>query len=318
MRNSLLLLFSFVTITASAQEASILGLVMSETGKPVPFATVLLEGTPWGTTTDLGGNYALGDLPAGKYEVQVKAIGYKRAQQTVQVAADTLVTMDFILQESHATLHEVVVTGTRTERRRLESPVAVNVLDSRTFGFTQSNTLSEGLCFQPGLRMETDCQTCNYTQLRINGLGGSYSQVLVNSRPIFISLMSLYGLEQLPANMVERVEVVRGGGSVLYGSSAIAGTVNIITKEPTESTYTLSTNSAVIDGAAWDHILNANVNTVNEEQHAGFSFFASHRNREAFDANGDGFSELTQLHNNSFGFNTFFKPTDRDKVEVNG
>ncbi|MCX2741907.1 TonB-dependent receptor [Pontibacter anaerobius] len=317
MRYILLLFIGLLAISASAQTGTIKGRVTSG-AKPLPYATVILKGTQWGTSTNEAGEFVLKQLPAGTFEVMATAIGFKPEKHLVQLVADSTLTLNFTMEEANATLNEVVVTGTRTERRRLESPVAVNVLDSRTFNFTQSNTLSEGLCFQPGLRMETDCQTCNYTQLRMNGLGGSYSQILVNSRPIFTSLMSLYGLEQIPANMVERVEVVRGGGSVLYGSSAIAGTVNIITKEPKESTYTLSTNSSVIDGQAWDHFLNANVNTVNEAQNAGISFFASHRDKEAYDANGDGFSELTQLKNNSFGFNAFFKPTDKDRVDVNG
>ncbi|AKD04641.1 TonB-dependent receptor [Pontibacter korlensis] len=317
MRIIILLLFSYTTIIAVAQNnGSIKGKVTAGTAT-VPYATVMLKGTQKGTPTNEYGEFMLKDVTEGSHVVLVTAIGYKPTQSTVQVLPDSTSTLTIPLQEAHATLNEVVVTGTRTERRRLESPVAVNVLDSRTFEFTQSNTLSEGLCFQPGLRMETDCQTCNYTQLRMNGLGGAYSQILVNSRPIFTSIMGLYGLEQIPANMVERVEVVRGGGSVLYGSSAIAGTVNIITKEPTSSTYTLSTSSSVVDGEAWDHFLNANVNTVNELKNAGLSFFASHRDREAYDANEDGFSELAQLKNNSFGFNAFFKPTERDKIDVN-
>lgn len=317
MRNALLLLLLLLASTAFAQTGAITGKV-SVNERPVPYAAVMLANTKYGTSTDLEGKYRLENIPVGTYDLVVSAIGYRQVQRAVQISDGAPVTLDIILQQADATLNEVVVTGTRTERRRLESPVAVNVLDSRTFNLTQSNTLAEGLCFQPGLRMETDCQTCNYTQLRMNGLGGSYSQILVNSRPIFTSLMSLYGLEQIPANMIDRVEVVRGGGSVLYGSSAIAGTVNIITKEPKESTYTLSSNSSLIDGSSWDHFLNANVNAVNEEQNAGVSFFASHRDREAYDANGDGFSELSQLKNNSFGFNAFLKPTERDQVNVNG
>ncbi|TPE45826.1 TonB-dependent receptor [Pontibacter mangrovi] len=317
MRNALLLLLHLVSFTAAAQHGSVKGTVKAD-GKAIPYATVLLKGTTWGAPTDLEGKYTLEKIPAGKYELMVTAIGYKRELHPVQVYPDSAVMLPTTLTEANATLNEVVVTGTRTERRRLESPVAVNVLDSRTFNLTQSNTLSEGLCFQPGLRMETDCQTCNYTQLRMNGLGGSYSQILINSRPVFSSLMSLYGLEQIPANMVERVEVVRGGGSILYGSSAIAGTVNIITKEPKESTFTLSSNSSLTDGKAWDHFLNANANTVNEAGNAGASFFASHRDKEAYDANRDGYSELAQLKNNSFGVNAFFRPTDRDKLDVNG
>lgn len=311
------LLIGSLSPAVFAQTSGISGRVTAG-ADAVPYATVMLKGTQWGAPTDEEGLYKLDKVPAGKYEVLVSAIGFRPMQRPVHVRADSAIILNIRMTEVNATLNEVVVTGTRTSRRRLESPVAVNVLDSRTFSLTQSNTLSEGLCFQPGLRMETDCQTCNYTQLRMNGLGGSYSQILINSRPVFTSLMSLYGLEQIPANMVDRVEVVRGGGSVLYGSSAIAGTVNIITKEPEESTYTLSSTSSVIDGQAWDHFLNANVNTVNEARNAGLSFFASHRDKEAYDANGDGFSELAELKNNSFGFNSFFKPSDRDRIDVNG
>lgn len=300
-----------------AQHAEIKGVVTAGQ-EPVPYATVMLKGTTWGAATNEAGEYNIRKIPAGEYQVQVSAIGYRPLSSTLILKADTVVSLNFSLQPVSATLNEVVVTGTRTTRRRLESPVAVNVLDSKVFSLTQSNTLSEGLCFQPGLRMETDCQTCNYTQLRMNGLGGAYSQVLINSRPVFTSLMSLYGLEQIPANMIERVEVVRGGGSVLYGASAIAGTVNIITKEPGESSYTLSSNSSYVGGESWDHFLNANVTSVNDKQNAGVSFFASHRDREAYDANGDGFSELSELKNNSFGFNAFFKPTEQDKLDVNG
>ncbi|MEJ8801878.1 TonB-dependent receptor [Pontibacter sp. H249] len=313
----ILLLCTVLPAIASAQTNAVKGKITSKDG-PVIYATIILKDTKWGTSANEEGNFEISGVEAGTYQLVVSAIGYRQQMQSINLTGGETATVNINLSTADATLNEVVVTGTRTERRRLESPVAVNILDSRTFSLTQSNTLSEGLCFQPGLRMETDCQTCNYTQLRMNGLGGSYSQLLVNSRPIFTSLMSLYGLEQIPANMIERVEVVRGGGSVLYGSNAIAGTVNIITKEPQESSFTLSNNASVIDGKVWDHFVNANVNVVNEEQNAGVSFFGSHRDRQAYDANGDGFSELSKLKNNSFGFNAYFKPTDQDKLEVNG
>ena len=94
----------------------------------------------------------------------------------------------------------------------------------------QACNVAEGLKFQPGLRVETDCQTCNYTQLRMNGLAGGYSQILINGRPVFSPLTGLYGLEQLPSSMLERIEVVRGGASSTNGPGAIGGTVNIITR----------------------------------------------------------------------------------------
>ena len=108
-------------------------------------------------------------------------------------------------------------------------------MDTKLFESTHATCLAQGLSFQPGVRVEDNCQNCGFTQVRINGLDGHYSQILMDSRPIFSALTGMYGLEQIPANMIERVEVVRRGGSALFGASAIGGTINIITKEPTRN-----------------------------------------------------------------------------------
>jgi len=159
--------------------------------------------------------------------------------QTTPMSVDTLKTQE---------LSEFVITGTKTFRRKTDSPVIVNVLEGKALQNLQACNVSEGLKFQPGLRIETNCQTCNYTQLRMNGLQGAYSQILINGRPIMSPLLGLYGMEQLPSNMVERIEVVRGGGSSLYGSSAIGGTVNIITRLPEKNEYAVNANYHSIDG----------------------------------------------------------------------
>lgn len=213
---------------------------------------------------------------------------------------------------------EIVVTGTKTFKRKTESPVIVNILDSKTLHTLQVCNLSEGLKFQPGLRVETDCQTCNYTQLRMNGLQGGYSQILINGRPIFSPMMGLYGMEQLPVNMIERIEVVRGGGSSLYGSSAIGGTVNVITKLPKKNSMELNTFYQNVAGQASDYNLNANATWVGSERNIGMTVFLNHRQRDFFDANQDNFSELPQLKNNAVGFNSFFQFTENQKLEVAG
>ena len=125
-----------------------------------------------------------------------------------------------------------VVVATRNETTRRMAPTLVNVVSMKTFENTNSTCLAQGLNFQPGVRVENNCQNCGFQQVRINGLDGPYTQILIDSRPIFSALSGVYGLEQIPANMIDRVEVMRGGGSALFGSSAIAGTINIITKEP--------------------------------------------------------------------------------------
>ncbi len=213
-------------------------------------------------------------------------------------------------------ISEIVVTGTKTFKRKTESSVIVNIMDSKTLNNLQVCNLSEGLKFQPGLRIETDCQTCNYTQLRMNGLQGGYSQILINGRPIFSPMMGLYGMEQLPVNMIERIEVVRGGGSSLYGSSAIGGTVNVITKLPKKSGYEINTFYQSVNGNANDFNLNGNATLVTKDKNAGLSLFVNKRNRDYLDVNGDNFSELPKLENNAFGMNAFYLPKENQKLEV--
>ena len=108
--------------------------------------------------------------------------------------------------------------------------------------------------------------------MRINGLDGPYTQILLDSRPIFSALSGVYGIEQIPASMIERVEVMRGGGSALFGSSAIAGTINIITKEPMRNSGMLShTITGIGDGDVFDNSTALNASLVTDDQRAGRS-----------------------------------------------
>lgn len=309
------LIFIPFFLKAQHTDANVFGDVQCE-GEHIPFATVYLEGTTIGTATDHTGHYMLIDLPPGIHVIVATSMGYSTVKKEINVTDNKVIELNFVLEEETMSINEVVVTGTKTFKRQTDAAVIVNVIDSKLLSQTQSCNISEGLKFQPGLRVETDCQTCNYTQLRMNGLGGGYSQILINGRPVFSPLTGLYGMEQIPANMVERIEVVRGGGSALYGSSAIGGTVNVITKIPTEGSYDLSWTSSSINGGALDHILAGNVNVLNHKRNAGAAIFVNRRMREAYDHDGDNFSELPQLANNSFGANLFFKPTYNQKLEL--
>jgi len=299
-------------------DANVFGDVRSAlNGEHIPFANVFIEGTTTGTTTDETGHYMLIDLPEGKHILVAQSVGYMTARDTVTVVHGHTRELNFLLKEEMINLNAVVVTGTKTFKRQTESAVIVNVMEGKSLNMIQACNIAEGLRFQPGLRVETDCQTCNYTQLRMNGLGGGYSQILINGRPVFSPLTGLYGMEQIPANMIERIEVVRGGGSALYGSSAIGGTVNIITRIPQQESFDFSTDYMHINAKANDLIINGNATVLNKKRNAGTSVFVNRRSREAYDHNGDGFSELPRLNNNSFGANLFFRPDQNQKLEVN-
>jgi len=325
----LVTLFSNNLKAQKATDANIFGDVQCE-GEHVPFASVYVEGTTLGTTTDATGHYMLIDLPEGKHTIVAKSLGYSTSKQEVNIEHNKSIEINFVLKQELMNLDEVVVTGTKTFKRITETPVIVNVLDSKSIGAIQACNISEGLKFQPGLRVETDCQTCNYTQLRMNGLGGGYSQILINGRPIFSPLIGLYGMEQIPANMVDRIEIVRGGGSALYGSSAIGGTVNVITQIPNENNYSVSLTTHQINNIALDNVFNANVAMVSKKRNAGVVLFANRRFREAYDHEGitlnpngtttiekDNYSELPELRDNSFGGNLFYRPTINQKIEIN-
>jgi len=297
-------------------DAVITGHVVSR-GEHIPFVNIYLENTNIGTATDITGHYMLVDLPAGEFTLVAKMVGYKIAKQVVNLEQDKTIEVKFELEEEFIRVDEVVITGTKTFKRQTESAVIVGVMDSKAIENVAAQTVSESLNFQPGLRMETDCQTCNYSQLRMNGLGGAYSQILVNSRSVFSPLTGMYGLEQMPTEMVERIEIVRGGASALYGSSAIGGTVNIITRMPQRNSYKVTLNESLVGNSANDFSVNGTLTALSQKRNAGMALYTSHRKREWYDHNGDNFSELPALNNNSFGINSFFKPDENQKVEAN-
>lgn len=303
-----------VSLNSMAQTAQIQG-TASLKGKPQEFVNIYIKSLDKGTVTNEDGRYIFKNIPKGSYQVQASSMGFQTQEKTIEVNASTL-ELNFDLKENMEVLQQVVVSGTKTFKRKTDSPVIVNIIDAARLSETQSCNISEGLKFQPGLRVETDCQTCNYTQLRMNGLGGSYSQILINGRPIFSPLTGLYGMEQIPTNMVDRIEIVRGGGSALYGSSAIGGTVNVMTKIPDESAYSLSFTSQLIADEAVDNILSGNASVLSHNEKAGAAFFVNKRFRETYDENGDNFSELPELRTNSFGANLFFLPKENQKLET--
>jgi outer membrane receptor for ferrienterochelin and colicins len=297
-----------------AQTATIAGTVKAG-NQVLPFA-VIYTGGGQVTTADIGGNYVL-QVDAGEHILTASYQGYRAAQQAIEAQPDATVTLDFNLIEDALGLEEVVVSATRNRVERHKAPVVVATLRPRLLTATQSISLADGLNYAPGVRVETNCQNCGFTQVRLNGLDGPYTQILLNSRPVFTSLLGVYGLEQIPTNTIERVEVVRSGGSALYGSNAIAGTVNVITKDPVVDGWEVGGNLSLIDGAAADRLLTFNGAVVADDLKSGVTLFGNYRSRDAYDANGDGFTELVELQNNTLGAKAFYKPSTRSRLSAN-
>lgn len=319
----MLIVLVIVPMTVSANgdlktNANIVGHVTDKTtGEPIPHVAVQVEGTMIVSVTNAEGYYHLEDLPLGKQIVGARATGYHSAKQTLEVEKNTNQTIDFVLTTDEVALDEVVVSSNRSVSLRRNAPTLVNVIDTRMFNITNSMCLAQGLNFQPGVRTEDNCANCGFSQVRINGLDGHYSQILIDSRPVFSALQGVYGLEQIPANMIERVEVVRGGGSALYGSSAIGGTINIITKEPLNNYAELAhTFTAYEGGKTFDNNTTVNTSIVSSNNKAGFSVYGQSRNRGGYDRDQDGFTDLPKLINKTIGMGAFLRLNNYSKLKL--
>jgi outer membrane receptor for ferrienterochelin and colicins len=327
MKANTILIFLIVITTYSAYaqkktDANIFGHVIS--GKEhLPFVSIAIKGTTIGTATDQTGHYKLIDVPLGRVTIIASYLGYKTQEIILITEGDQLHEVNFELEPDYFGLDEVVVSASKETQKRSESSFIVNTINPKLFSVAQIGTVSEGLNYCSGLRMETNCQNCGFNQVRMNGMEGTYSQILINGRPIFSGLAGVYGLELIPSNMIEKIEVIRGGGSALAGGNAIAGTIDLKLKEPKTNIYEFGMSSALTgvgvsnsgDPAA-DHRVNFNTSLVSDDNKTGFSVFGNHRLRDPFDANGDGFSELTKLQNTTVGARLFQRLSYRNKISV--
>ncbi len=317
------LFFTFILCALTAfgagpSDANITGhVVETETGEHLPYCLITLEGAGAKTLTDASGHYHLVNLTPGTYTIMASMTGYKSAKKSVTVLAGKTTEVNFDIEPDAFLLDQVVVTGTKSETKRRNSASLVSVVPDKLFGLVNACSLADGLGYQPGVRVENDCQNCGFTQVRINGLDGHYSQILMNSRPVFSALAGVYGLEQLPANMIDRVEVMRGGGSALFGSSAIGGTINIITKDPSVNYAEVAhaITSMGISGAL-DNNTTLNASVVSGNSNLGLTVYGQNRSRDGYDHDGDGFTEIPVLNSTTLGARAVLRPDMEKRITL--
>ncbi|MBF8962736.1 TonB-dependent receptor [Pontibacter sp. FD36] len=229
----LYLIYVFLTIPylVSAQTGKIRGLALAG-DKPAAYASIGLAGSSIGTTANEHGNFEIDQVPAGTYKLNVSAIGYRAQEQSVTVRAGEVSTVKLTLQPQDARLSEVVVSGTMRETYLLESPVPVEVYTPKYFQKNPTPAIFEALEMVNGVQPQINCSVCGTGDIHINGMEGAYTMVLIDGMPIVSALSTVYGLSGIPNSLIERVEVVKGPASTLYGSEAVAGLINIITKSP--------------------------------------------------------------------------------------
>ena len=333
MKKSLILLLAFVmgvqamlaneitenpTANAHVKEGHMISghVIEKDTEEDIPYASILIVGTDKGTVSNESGQFQFKNLTEGSYVLRVSAVGYRTLEKTITVGREYMAVVHFPLEEEAILVDEVVISASRNEMSRRDAPVVVNVLSPILFETVNSTDLAKSLNFQSGLRVENNCQNCGFPQVRINGLDGPYSQILINSRPIISALGGVYGLEQIPTNMIDRVEVVRGGGSALFGANAVGGTINIITKDPISNSFQVTSTLSNLGEKSWEQYMGANVSLISKDNSYGIAMYQSYRNRNPYDHDGDTFSELGLLNLNTFGLRAYYRPSQFSRLNI--
>ncbi len=276
-----------------AQTGQITGTVTGG-GRSLQWVQVKAIHAAKGTLTDSMGHFTLAGLALGEHEIAVRMLGFEaQSQKVVLDAAQPTAEIAFDLQESDVSLDEVVITGTMKEVSKLDSPVPVEVYNACFFRANPAPSVFESLQQVNGVRPQLNCNICSTGDIHINGLEGPYTMVLIDGMPIVSGLSTVYGLTGIPQSLIERVEVVKGPASTLYGSEAVGGLINIITKK-TEHAPLVSTD---VFGTSWGE-LNADVGVKyaagsKAQGLVGINYFNYQLPK---DNNGDGFTDLTLQH----------------------
>ena len=229
MKLNFLLFLLFCSFTQAQNTFKINGKVTSE-GSEIPLANVYLQNTTKGATSDENGHFTINNLTPGIYTISASFAGYTTQQKTVELTNKDL-TIDFDLNYNES-LDEVIITGTLKAVSRLESPVPVEVYTQTYFKKNPTPNIFEALQNVNGVRPQLNCNLCNTGDIHINGLEGPYTLVLIDGMPIVSGLSTVYGLSGIPNSLIEKVEVVKGPASSLYGSEAVGGLINVITRLP--------------------------------------------------------------------------------------
>jgi outer membrane receptor for ferrienterochelin and colicins len=283
-----------------------------ETGQPVPGVNIGLVGTPRGTTTDSLGRAVLTEVPAGRATLQFSAIGYETLRRTVPVPGSEPLAVE--LHPSEETLDEVRVTSTRGTRTIADEPTRVEIIAGEEVeekvNMNAAN-IATMLRETPGIQVQQTSATSANMTYRIQGLEGRYTQLLENGLPLYAGFSGGLGLLQIPPLNLRQVEIIKGSASTLYGGGAIAGLVNLVTKEPTDRREaTLLANVLSSRG------LDLNGFYAERFGRFGLTIYASRNTQEAYDPNSDGFSDVPQSRRVNLNPRLFWYPSDRTTLSL--
>jgi outer membrane receptor for ferrienterochelin and colicins len=284
-----IVIIGFLFLSTFTFGQTISGKITTENGDEIPYANVYLKKTKIGTSSNDNGSYKLKNVPKDRYTLIVSSIGYKTKAIKINIIIDKNITRNITLLEDDS-LNEIVISGTLRPVTKTNSPVPVEVYSETFFKKNPTPSIFESLQNVNGVRPQLNCSVCNTGDIHINGLEGPYTFVLIDGMPIVSGLSTVYGLTGIPQALIERVEIVKGPASTLYGSEAVGGIINVITKKATNAPL-LSTD---VMASSWGEV-NTDISMsykVSDKVQGllGVNYF-NFQNR--IDNNNDNFTDMT-------------------------
>lgn len=288
----ILIVCSLIGHFTIAQSGIVMGKVIDAEGEIIEMATVTIPKLNKGMLTDSTGSYHLNDIPYGKWQIVANYSGFEKYTSDIIVDRSEF---NYIIQlvEETTSLDDIVISGTMKEVSKTESSVPVEVYTAKFFKSNPTPSLFDALQNINGVRPQLNCNVCNTGDIHINGLEGPYTMILIDGMPIVSGLSSVYGLSGIPPSLIDRVEIVKGPASTLYGSEAVGGLINVITKRPGNAPLV----SLDAFGTSWGEI-NADASVKfkagkKAQSLIGVNYF-NYQNK--MDNNNDNFTDVTLQH----------------------
>lgn len=283
-------LLLFIGLSFIGQAQQILSGRITSDGEAVPYASIYIKNTRIGTASDAQGYYSIKNIPMGAQTLIISSVGYSSSSKEITITKRRDTKLNITLFPDN-TLDEIVISGTLKPVSKSASPVPVEVYSKAFFKKNPTPSIFESLQNVNGVRPQLNCSVCNTGDIHINGLEGPYTFVLIDGMPIVSGLSTVYGLTGIPQALIDRVEIVKGPASTLYGSEAVGGIINLITKTP-DSAPALTVDSF---GTSWGEIntdLGLRYKIAEKTQGLlGVNYF---NYQNPIDNNNDGFTDLTQ------------------------
>ncbi|MFV8352584.1 TonB-dependent receptor [Flavobacterium sp. XS2P14] len=301
----ILLLFPFLAAAQNTFKAIIKD---EKTKEALDSVSVFLKGTQNGTTSDEKGFVLIKNIPNGKQTIVFSSFGYRKIEKNILFHQNE--TIVIFLEPTAEELEEVKVTSTTRSSRTIKNiptrieAIAAGELDEKSS--MQPGNIKMLLTESTGIQTQQTSQVSGSASIRIQGLDGKYTQLLQDGFPLYSGFASGLSILQIPPLNLKRVEVIKGSTSTLYGGGAIAGLINLITKEPT-NTREISFLANINQTQALD----LSGFYAKKHKKSGLTIYASSNSQKAYDVNNDGFSDIPKFDRYTISQKFFYYPDEK-------